>query len=64
LRYRWRMRSLLCRLLKDQSAATMVEYGLVVAGVSLAIVAGLGAVSGNMRDTFMTLANFMQNAGK
>jgi pilus assembly protein Flp/PilA len=58
------MRSLLRRFLKDQSAATMIEYGLVVAGVSIAIVAGLGAVSGNMRATFDTLAGFMQNAGK
>jgi pilus assembly protein Flp/PilA len=58
------MRSLLVRFLKDQSGATMIEYGLIAAGVSVAIIAGLGAVSGTMRDSFMTLANFMANAGK
>jgi pilus assembly protein Flp/PilA len=58
------MRALLGRFLKDQSAATMIEYGLVAAGVSVVIIAGLGAVSGNMRATFNTLAGFMQNAGK
>jgi pilus assembly protein Flp/PilA len=58
------MRLLLVRFLKDESAATMVEYGLIVAGISVAIIAGLGAVSGNMRATFNTLAGFMANAGK
>lgn len=58
------MRTLVGRFLKDQSAATMIEYGLVAAGVSVAIIVGLGAVSGNMRWTFNTLAGFMQNAGK
>jgi len=42
----------------------MIEYGLVAAGISVAIIAGLGAISGNMRTTFNTLAGFMQNAGK
>jgi pilus assembly protein Flp/PilA len=55
---------LLRRFFKDQSAATMIEYALIAAGVSVVIVAGLGAVSGNMRQTFNTLASFMQNAGK
>jgi pilus assembly protein Flp/PilA len=58
------MRLLLARFLKDQSAATMVEYGLIAAGVSVAILVGLGSISSSMRDSFMTLANFMANAGK
>jgi pilus assembly protein Flp/PilA len=40
------MTSLVKRFLQDQSGATAVEYGLVAAGISVAIIAvmqGLGA---------------------
>lgn len=58
------MRAILRRFLKDQSGATALEYGLIAAGISLAIVAALAALSGNLRATFTTLANAMQSAGK
>jgi len=41
----WGMKTL-CRLLSDESGATGIEYGLIAAGISLAIIAivnGLGA---------------------
>ena len=58
------MRSTLRRFLNDQSGATALEYGLIVAGISLAIVVAMAALSGNLRATFTTLANAMQTAGK
>ncbi|PSJ54918.1 Flp family type IVb pilin [Pseudaminobacter soli (ex Li et al. 2025)] len=36
------MRSFIRRFLKDQRGATAVEYGLIVAVLSLTIVAGVG----------------------
>jgi pilus assembly protein Flp/PilA len=49
--------------LKDESAATLVEYGLIVAIISLAAVAGLGVFSSAMKDMFSTFANTMDRAG-
>lgn len=37
-----RMRSMIRRFLKDETGATAVEYGLIVAVISLAIVGGVG----------------------
>lgn len=58
------MRAMLRHFLKDPSGATAIEYGLLAAGISLAIVVALAGLSGNLRSTFTTLANAMQNAGK
>ena len=44
------MQTLVARFVKDESGATAIEYGLIAAGISLAIIAvvnGLGtAISG------------------
>ena len=40
------MKNLIARFVKDESGATAIEYGLIAAGISLAIIAivnGLGA---------------------
>ncbi|MDH6235189.1 pilus assembly protein Flp/PilA [Mesorhizobium soli] len=39
------MRSFIRRFLKDQRGATAIEYGLIVAVLSLTIVAGVGKAS-------------------
>lgn len=36
----------------DQHGATAIEYGLLVALITLAIIGGLSAVSGSMIDIF------------
>jgi pilus assembly protein Flp/PilA len=41
--------TLLRRFLRDESGATAIEYGLIAAGISLAIISivnGLGTISG------------------
>ena len=38
---------LLAKFLKDQSAATAIEYGLIVACIFLAIIGGLSAFAAN-----------------
>ena len=42
----------LYRLLKDESGATAIEYGLIAALVSVVIIAGLNALGPSLRDTF------------
>lgn len=46
------MRSLTRRFLKDESAATAVEYGLIVAVLSLTIVAGVSKAGNALEYLF------------
>lgn len=49
------MTNLVKRFLKDESGATAVEYGLVAAGISVAIIAvvqGLGARLTSVQSAF------------
>ena len=43
--------------LKDESGATAIEYGLIAALVSVAIVGVLGTLGTNLTSTFQTVAN-------
>lgn len=48
---------ILARFLKDESAATAIEYALIAAGISMAIVAavnGLGTTLGSKYSTINT----------
>ncbi len=44
------------RFLKDEEGATMVEYGLVVALIAVAVVATLGPLGTKIADLFTTVA--------
>jgi pilus assembly protein Flp/PilA len=46
------MRSFLRRFLKDQRGATAIEYGLIVAVLSLAVVAGVGTAGDAVKYLF------------
>jgi pilus assembly protein Flp/PilA len=48
---------LLAKFVNDQSAATAIEYGLIAAGISVAIVTIVGTVGTNLNTTFTTIAN-------
>lgn len=43
---------MIIHFLRDDTAATAVEYGLIVAAISLAVAAGVGAFSERMLDMF------------
>jgi pilus assembly protein Flp/PilA len=49
------MKTLLKRFLKDQSGATAIEYGLIAAGISVAIIAVVQGVGGKLVTTFTTV---------
>jgi pilus assembly protein Flp/PilA len=45
------------RFLKDDSGATAIEYGLIAALVSVAIIAMLSLLGNNLNATFKTVAD-------
>lgn len=48
---------LLKAFLTDINGATAIEYGLLAALISTAIIAGVGAVGGNLGNLFNGVAN-------
>ena len=50
------MKNLVSRFVKDESGATAIEYGLIAAGIALAIIAIVNGLGTNLNDKF-TLIN-------
>jgi len=50
------MQSLFARFVKDESGATAIEYGLIAAGISVAIVAVLQGLGPKLNTTFQSVA--------
>ena len=46
------MKALVSRFLNDQSGATAIEYGLIAAGISVAIIAVLQGIGTNLVTKF------------
>jgi pilus assembly protein Flp/PilA len=46
------MKMLLARFAKDESGATAIEYGLIAAGISVAIIAVVQGVGSKLNTTF------------
>ena len=51
----------LLRILRDDSGASALEYGLLVALVAVLAVAGLDAVGSSLSDTVTTATNSVNN---
>ena len=49
------------RFLKDESGATAIEYGLIAAGISVAIVTVVGSVGTDLNTTFTSVQNGLCN---
>jgi pilus assembly protein Flp/PilA len=49
--------NLLRAFIKDESGATAIEYGLIAALVSVAIIGILGTLGGNLETTFTTVSD-------
>ncbi len=45
------------RFLKNESGATAIEYGLIAAGISIAIIAVVGTLGDNLNETFSEVAS-------
>jgi pilus assembly protein Flp/PilA len=46
--------------LRDRSGATAIEYGLIAAGISVAIIAVVNGLGTKLSDTFSSVTNNMK----
>ena len=50
------MDKLVLRFLKDKSGATAIEYGLIAAGISVAIIAVVNGLGTQLNNTFNSIS--------
>lgn len=51
------MRTFMWKFLNDQSGATAIEYGLIAAGIAVAIIAAVNAVGGSLTTTLTSTSS-------
>jgi pilus assembly protein Flp/PilA len=49
------MKNVIARFVKDESGATAIEYGLIAAGISLAIIAVVNGLGSNLNTKFSNI---------
>ena len=53
------MKSLFTRFAKDESGATAIEYGLIAAGISVAIITVVNGLGSKLSTTFSNVTSKM-----
>jgi pilus assembly protein Flp/PilA len=54
------MKSILSRFVKDESGATAIEYGLIAAGISVAIIAVVQGLGTKLNTTFSSVSTALK----
>ena len=54
------MKNLIARFVKDESGATAIEYGLIAAGIALAIIAVVNGLGSNLNRKFTSINNSLK----
>ena len=54
------MKNLIARFVKDESGATAIEYGLIAAGISLAIIAVVNGLGSKLNTTFTSISTSLK----
>ena len=54
------MKNVIARFVKDESGATAIEYGLIAAGISLAIIAVVNGLGTNLNAKFTSINNSLK----
>ena len=49
------MKNLIARFVKDESGATAIEYGLIAAGIALAIIAVVNGLGSTVQGVFTNI---------
>jgi pilus assembly protein Flp/PilA len=57
------MSAIFARFMKDESGATAIEYGLIAALISVALITGAGALGNALDDQFQSLSTKLNDAG-
>ncbi len=56
------MKSLVVRFVKNESGATAIEYGLIAAGISVAIIAVVQGLGTKLKATFQSVSDALPAA--
>jgi pilus assembly protein Flp/PilA len=51
---------LIIRFVKDESAATAIEYGLIAAGIAVAIIPVITGLGTHLKTTFSTISSALK----
>ncbi len=54
------MKTLFARFVKDELGATAIEYGLIAAGISVAIIAVVQGLGTNLKSTFSSVSTALK----
>jgi pilus assembly protein Flp/PilA len=54
------MKNLIKRFVKDQSGATAIEYGLIAAGIAIAIITAVNGVGTSLKANFTTISTSLK----
>jgi len=54
------MKNLFVRFVKDNSGATAIEYGLIAAGISVAIIAVVQGLGSKLNTTFSSVSSALK----
>jgi pilus assembly protein Flp/PilA len=57
------MNGVIMRFARDESGATAIEYGLIAAGISVAIIAVVNGLGSQLKTTFSTVSSQLATAG-
>jgi pilus assembly protein Flp/PilA len=58
------MTNLVKRFANDESGATAIEYGLIAAGISVAIITVVNTLGSQLKSTFTNISTQLATAGK
>ena len=54
------MKSLISKFFKDESGATAIEYGLIAAGIAIAIITAVNVVGSQLSLTFNNISGSLK----
>lgn len=54
------MKTLIAGFMRDESGATAIEYGLIAAGISVAIIVSVNALGSKLTNTFSNVTSKMK----
>jgi len=54
------MKNLIARFVKDESGATAIEYGLIAAGIAVAIITVVQTIGTNLNSKFSSISDALK----
>jgi len=54
------MSAIFARFMKDESGATAIEYGLIAAGIAIAIISAVNGLGTKLSTNFVTISNSLK----